>query len=419
MSEGRKLPAAPNEALLRWLTGMMFLMFAMTTDAIGSVIPKVVAEFHLSFTEASTFQVATMTGLGAGALLLGFLADAIGRRATIIFGLVCFGAGSLGFAFGSSFGFFVALMALSGLGIAIFKIGALALVGDISRSGEQHTATMNLIEGFFGVGSIVGPVLIAQLIAHDISWKWLYVIAAVVCAALVVAALVVRYPRTVRDPAAAAGFAGALRMLAGTLRMVLNPYAFGFSMLICLYVAVENAVIVWLPAYMVGYRGQLAWLPAAGLTIFFVLRAAGRFLGAWLLSRMDWASVLALCGGAIFACFLGTMAGGKEAGALLLPLSGVFMSVMYPTINSKGISCFQRSEHGSVAGVILFFTAVAAAFGPLAMAKVSDAAGDLGAGFRLAAVFAGLLFAGLFYNWWREPAAPRLALERGTEGASP
>jgi fucose permease len=370
----------------------------------------------LSFTEASSFQVATMAGLGAGALLLGFLADAIGRRATIIFGLVCFGVGCLGFAFGSSFGFFVSLMALSGLGIAIFKIGALALVGDISHGNEQHTSTMNLIEGFFGVGSIVGPALIAQLIAHDISWKWLYVIASVVCAALIITALVVRYPGSTRSDDVPLGIGGALRMLGGTLRMVFNPYAFGFSMLICLYVAVENAVIVWMPTYVQGYQGSWAWLPAAGLFIFFVLRAAGRFLGAWLLSRMQWTSVLVLLGGAIFACFLGTMAGGKSVGALLLPLSGLFMSMIYPTINSKGISCFPRNEHGSVAGVILFFTAVAAAFGPLAMAKVSDAAGDLAAGFQLAAVFAGLLFAGLLYNWWREPAAARLVLASRSTG---
>ena len=44
----------------------------------------------------------------------------------------------------------------------------------------------------------------------------------------------------------------------------------------------------------------------------------------------------------------------------LLPFSGLFMSVIYPTVNSKGISCFRKTEHGAVAGVILFFTCGAA-----------------------------------------------------------
>ncbi len=92
---------------------------------------------------------------------------------------------------------------------------------------------------------------------------------------------------------------------------------------------------------------------------------------------------------------LGSLIGGVESGAWLLPLSGLFMSIMYPTLNSKGISCFPCSQHGAAAGVILFFTAVAAALGPLAMGAVSDAYGGSHAGFVLATVFAFLLLAGL------------------------
>jgi fucose permease len=117
---------------------------------------------------------------------------------------------------------------------------------------------------------------------------------------------------------------------------------------------------------------------------------------------------LLVVGFAIFLCFLGSLLGGVEAGAWLLPLSGAGMSIMYPTLNSKGISCFPKAQHGAAAGVILFFTALAAALGPLAMAAVSDAYGSTRAGFVLATVFAALLFAGLFANWLLNPAALRL-----------
>ena len=59
-------------------------------------------------------------------------------------------------------------------------------------------------------------------------------------------------------------------------------------------------------------------------------------------------------------CVLGSLAGGPALAAWLLPLSGLFMSIIYPTLNSKGISCFPRARHGAAAGVILFFTATAA-----------------------------------------------------------
>jgi fucose permease len=123
---------------------------------------------------------------------------------------------------------------------------------------------------------------------------------------------------------------------------------------------------------------------------------------------VTWTVALVLFSIAIFLCFLGSLLWGVESAAWLLPLSGLFMSIMYPTLNSKGISCFPRSQHGAAAGVILFFTAAAAALGPLAMAAVSDRYQSTHAGFVLATVFAFLLFAGLLGNWLLNPAQRRL-----------
>jgi FHS family L-fucose permease-like MFS transporter len=76
-------------------------------------------------------------------------------------------------------------MALSGVAIGIFKTGALALIGDISQSTAEHTSIMNTVEGFFGVGSILGPALLSQLLKRNVSWQWLYVIAGSMCVLLI------------------------------------------------------------------------------------------------------------------------------------------------------------------------------------------------------------------------------------------
>jgi fucose permease len=84
--------------------------------------------------------------------------------------------------------------------------------------------------------------------------------------------------------------------------------------------------------------------------------------------------------------------------------------VIYPTINSKGISCVPKAEHGAAAGVILFFTCLSAVLAPLAMGAVSDAMGHIRYGFSLATGFAALLFVGLLLNWLTDPT--RAVLER-------
>jgi fucose permease len=226
----------------------------------------------------------------------------------------------------------------------------------------------------------------------------------------VVLASRVRYP-----PTAASAERANLGEMTAVLR---DPVALGVSALVMLYVAVEVAIYVWMPTYLLGYDGSIAWLPLYALTIFFVLRAAGRFLGAWLLARIAWQPALALCGAAILICFAGSLVLGVANAAWLLPLSGLFMSIVYPTLNSKGISCFPKTQHGAAAGVILFFTAAAAALGPLAMGVASDAYGTTRAGFVLATAFAGLLVAGLLGNWLLDPMRRRLqASDRDDYGA--
>jgi fucose permease len=397
------IPAGPKHNLraIKWLTFLMFMMFAMTTDSVGIIIPGVIKEFHLSMVAAGAFHYANMTAIAVAAIFLGYLADKLGRKKTIILGLVLFALNSYLFAIGNSFPFFLALLVISGASIGIFKTGALALVGDISLSTSEHTTTMNTVEGFFGVGAIIGPAIVARLVTSGFSWKWLYAIAGTICALLIATALLVKYPKTVKTMDEPIDFKR-------TMRMMKNPYALGFSLGIFLYVAAECAVYVWMPTLLTGYSGSFAFMATYAISVFFVLRALGRFLGAWVLAHFAWTSVMALFSLAILVCFAGAIAGGLSFAIWLMPLSGLFMSMIYPTLNSKGISCFPKTEHGAVAGVILFFTCAAAALGPLAMGAVSDAFGHPRYGFVLATVFAALLFAGLALNWIYNPARERL-----------
>lgn len=400
MAAATVLPASTS--LVRMLTCMMFFMFAMTTDAVGSIIPSLIEEFGLSLSAASAFHYVPMIAIALGGLCFGFVADRLGRKHSIVLGLLLYGVGSFLFIFGSSFGFFILLLGMSGVGVSVFKVGALALVGDITAGPRAHTSLMNTVEGWFAVGAIVGPALVATLLQAGLSWTWLYAAAAGICALLMLVALQVDYPRVQRSSAVPAS-------LVQTLALLKNPYALGFSTLIMLYVAVEVAIYVWMPTWLAGYDGSLPWLATYALTLFFVLRAAGRFIGAWLLQQLAWDQVLVVLSFAILLCFAGSLAGGVAWALWLLPLSGLFMSVLYPTLNSKGISCFAHDEHGAIAGLILFFTAFAAAAGPLAMAALSDAFGDIRYGFMLATGFALLLWLGLLWNRLKSPAAQRLA----------
>ena len=417
-----------NSQVIRWLTYLMFMMFAMTSDSVGEIIKEVKIAFSVTNAQASLMHSLPMLGIALSGLFLGFLADKLGRKPTIIIGLAVFGIACYSFMVANDFVFIVSLMTLSGIAVGIFKTGALALIGDISTSTRQHTSTMNGAEAFFGVGAIIGPLLVAYLIHQGVAWQWLYVIAGGVCTLLIVVALLVRYPSYVRTHRSEAEQVSVKQSLA----LVKNPYAFGFSMGAFLYVAAESAIYVWMPSYLIcdamsvqaTYEcysdGMARTLAIYSVTAFFVLRAAGRFVGIWMMAHFNWALVLMVFSGAIVLCFGFGLAGGKQVALYLFPLSGIFMSVIYPTFNSKGISCFPKHQHGSVAGVILFFTAAGAAAGPLIMGIVSDSmGGDAKYGFIVATGFASLLFIGLVYNYLKNPTQKRLTeIEASEYGAN-
>ncbi|PLW96815.1 MAG: MFS transporter [Marinilabiliales bacterium] len=401
-----------NFGLIKWLTFLMFMMFAMTTDAVGIIIPEVMKQFNLSMTAAGLMHYAPMIAIALAGILLGFVADRLGRKKTIILGLALFALNSYLFLAGNTFAFFLSLMVISGLAIGVFKTAALALIGDISTSTNEHTSTMNAVEGFFGVGAIIGPFIVTYLLSQGVDWKWLYVVAGTLCVILILIALVVKYPETEKNTEEPIN-------LRGTMKMMKDPYALGFSFSAFLYVAVESAIYVWMPTLLAKYDGGLLFIATYSLSIFFILRAGGRFLGAWLFSRFRWDLMLGLFSLLIFLCFTISAIGGVRVSVVLLPLSGLFMSVIYPTINSKGISCFPKSHHGSVAGVILFFTAAGAATGPLLMGVVSDAFGkDAKYGFLLATVFAGILFTAALFNYLYKPTEKKLETLEKSEYAT-
>src|SRR3546814_15702296 len=105
-------------------------------------------------------------------------------------------------------------------------------------------------------------------------------------------------------------------------------------------------------------------LAAYVVSVFFILRAAGRFFGAWLLARWDWTRVILLCSCAMALLFWAAIVGGREVAIFALPATGLFMPVLYPTINSTGISSFERARHGSTAGFVLFLPCSGARVSP-------------------------------------------------------
>jgi MFS family permease len=105
--------ATAGHGLIKLMTFLMFMTFAMTTDAVGVIIPEIIRTYGLDLKAAGAFHYSTMSGIALSALFLGFLADSLGRKATIVLGLAVFAGSALAFGVTQEFPVFVGLLFVS------------------------------------------------------------------------------------------------------------------------------------------------------------------------------------------------------------------------------------------------------------------------------------------------------------------
>ena len=319
-------------------------------------------------------------------------------KTTIVIGLILFALNSYLFAVANSYFAFIILLIVSGASIGIFKTGALAMIGDITHSTQDHTSTMNMVEGFFGVGAIIGPAIVARLLlVRNFLEMALRDRRHVVRLSACLSGLDRKVPENDE------GFEPSPSIFKPHIPYFKEPLR--HWILHCMFSLRRGGVRRLCVAANLSQRAQAFFGFYGGLCGFDFLYSSRRgkvprFLGYCPLALGHCPCRVQRCDSRLLRWLddWRSQCNRISAGALRLIYVG-----SYPTMNSKGISCFPKAEHGAISGVLLFFTCAGAALGPLAMGAVSDSFGDLRAGFALATACAGLLFAGLLYNWIANP----------------
>ncbi len=165
------------------------------TTAIGYVAPALAKELNLSRAALGPVFSAGLFGLMIGALLLGPLADRIGRKRIIIFSTLAFGIGTLVTALVNDVGTLLVVRLLTGLGLGGAMPNTIALTSEFSPHRRRATMVMVMFVGF-SIGAALGGLLAAALIPH-FGWRSVFVVGG--AAPLVLAPILAwRLPESVR-----------------------------------------------------------------------------------------------------------------------------------------------------------------------------------------------------------------------------
>jgi MFS transporter, AAHS family, 4-hydroxybenzoate transporter len=165
------------------------------TQAIGYVAPAVAREWGLGKGALGPVFSAGLFGLMIGALVLGPLADRVGRKKIIIFSTLAFGLGALASAFVRDVNTLLAIRFLTGLGLGGAMPNAIALTSEFNSRHRRAAMVMIMFCGF-SVGAALGGFLAAAMIPQ-FGWRSVFVVGGVM-PLLLVPILALRLPESVR-----------------------------------------------------------------------------------------------------------------------------------------------------------------------------------------------------------------------------
>jgi MFS family permease len=138
-----------------------FVLIGMLQALYGPAVPGLRTEFGLSFAGAGLGLSLHFTGGVAGVLAFNAIHSRISNRALLAasYGLMTLGAA--GFALAPAWPLALAAAFLAGLGFGGLDYGLnqLFAVG----FGDRSTAMLNVLNAHFGIGAVLGPVVVAWL----------------------------------------------------------------------------------------------------------------------------------------------------------------------------------------------------------------------------------------------------------------
>ena len=297
-------------------------------------------ELHISITHSALIQVTTYLGYFLMAIPAGIFINRYGYRRGVVFGLLLFGAGSLLFIPGAAMGSFYAFLGclfIIGCGLVFLETAANPYVTELGAK-ETATSRLNLSQSFNGLGGIFATLCIGQFLfgsageGGDVAVP--YTVLGILVLLIAVVFSRVNLPEIQHDVTAEDEARGSN---IGKLFARHPLFVFGLLALLCYEIAEIS-----INSYFINFVTGMHWMDdrtaslvlTAALAFFMV----GRFLGSWVMRRINATTMLLICAvGSVVCiglvlCDLGTVSLAALVGNYL------FEAIMFPTIFSIALT---------------------------------------------------------------------------------
>jgi len=366
----------PSKTTIFLLTAgcfLAFFVFGFTDNLKGPTLPAMLAELNFSYGTGGNIFFGEYLGFLIATLITGILADRFGLKSVIILAGVFLGIGVGGYSFFQSAILLSGSLFILGMGLGALELGPNAII--VSLHHEHKGLYLNLMAVLHGLGSLIAPLIAGWLLSISVSWRVIYRWDILLIALFVIIFIFLRFPKA--EEKAQLDFRHIPQIaFKGEL-----PW---FYVAITFYVAAEIGMASWLVTFLQEFRDAPVATSSQSLSLFFAMMMIGRLIGGFFVHRIGYLrSIFFMTIGGIL-CIITGLFGPKET-AFLLPFTGFFLSIVFPTITAA-VSDTHTENGNTILGVLFTFAGLGGVIGPWVTAWGSDLFG-LQAGFSLNIVF--------------------------------
>lgn len=344
-------------ALFVILYATMFL-FGLVENIKGVSLPLIKNEFGVSYDSQGGLVSITWFGYVAFCLIASLFLQRFGLKRSMLAGFFLVCAGAVATTVVPSFWMASLALIVVNAGFGFFEVGTNAL-GTVAFT-RKAALMMGLLHFFYGFGAIVGPRAAGLLTsALDYSWRQVYIAAIVPTAVLSLFVLLTKFDLSKDEPVEDADQAvGPSHGVEQKQRSDCHPGTTNGVARVTFFGALRNPV-VWMFAVTLGFMeviefGAANWgtlhlqdvyrldprtVGASFVSAFYILFTLSRLFSGMAVERAGYMRSLhisTIC--TIVALFAGFALG--ESGIWILPSTGLFIGIMWPTMMAVAMTVF-------------------------------------------------------------------------------
>ena len=360
-----------------------YFVFAFLLNSVGTVILQVQRSMDVSKGSASVLEGFKDIPIAIASFILASFLPKIGLKKSMLLGLALVSIFCFITPFTNGFWYFKILFLVIGVSFALIKIAVFATIGLITNNQKEHGSFMGILEGVFMGGILLGNIVFSLFIddANPKSSNWLNIYWFMGGVALL--AFMVLFVSKLDESQATIEKRKFSEDFKEMLLLIVKPLTLIFIISIFLYVLIEQSFQTWFPTFytdIINAPASMAVQAGAVLGGAFMI---GRFLGGFILNKVKWIYLLSFClvASAILIILVLPLSGNSSTEGLitwsnaptvvyLMPLIGLFLAPVYPTINSTILSSLPKHMHSSMAGLIVVFSALGGTTGSIITGNV-------------------------------------------------